>query len=335
MEKQEKMWALLVNLGIWQGGEDESSGTFKFDQSAWEDILDKAKDAGVNTIVLDCGGAIDFPSHPEITMEGAWSREKLKQEIERCRSKNIIVIPKMNFSAIHDNWLGEYNWMVSTSIYYKVCKDMINDAYEIFEHPQYIHIGMDEEDERHARACKGVAIYRKPDQYYKDLRYLVACVKETGAKPWMWHEPLFFNTEMYQKHIGVDEAILSPWSYNALYKEHWTPISSRQEYIDYYSKPPYKELNLQYVEEEPYFVNFRDKALPLVKEGYKYVPGMSPYNKCDISIEDVIKYFRDGAQDDQIEGFIMTVWWFMTEERKHHYEHALNLLKEAKEKLYY
>lgn len=50
---KEKVWGLLVNLGIWQGGEDETSGIFKFERSAWEDILDQCEDAGINTIVLD------------------------------------------------------------------------------------------------------------------------------------------------------------------------------------------------------------------------------------------------------------------------------------------
>lgn len=332
--QKEKIWGLLVNLGIWQGGEDEKSGTFKFEQSAWEDILDQCQDAGINTIVLDCGGAIDFPSHPEITMEGAWSLEKLKEEIERCRAKGIRIIPKLNFSAQHDNWLGEYNWMLCTSIYYKVCKDLIKDAYEAFEHPEFIHIGMDEEDEKHASVLKDVVTWRKPEKHISDVKYLIDCVTETGAKAWIWPEPLFYQTELYEKSIAPDEAIVSPATYNAIYKEHWTPITSRQEYIDYYNKPPYKDMNLTYVEEEPYFDNFREKALPLLEHGYTYVPIMSPYNKCDISIDDVFRYFKENAPDEQIRGYMMTIWWFMTEERKHYYEHGIKLFKDAKEKYY-
>ncbi|MBQ1229154.1 MAG: uracil permease, partial [Firmicutes bacterium] len=39
----------------------------------------------------------------------------------------ITIIPKLNFSTNHDVWLGEYSRMVSTSIYYGVCRDLIND----------------------------------------------------------------------------------------------------------------------------------------------------------------------------------------------------------------
>ncbi len=60
MKTQEKVRALLVNLGIWQGGEDESSGTFKFDQSAWEKLINIAVDAGINTFFLDFCGYFDY-----------------------------------------------------------------------------------------------------------------------------------------------------------------------------------------------------------------------------------------------------------------------------------
>lgn len=69
------------------------------------------------------------------------------QEI-KASDLGIKLIPKLNFSATHDAWLGEYERMVSTKTYYTVCQDIINEIYEVFEHPDYIHLGMDEEDSR-------------------------------------------------------------------------------------------------------------------------------------------------------------------------------------------
>lgn len=336
MSKKEKMWALLVNLGIWQGGEDESSGTFKFDQSAWEDIIDKSADAGINTIVLDCGGAIEFPSHPELALEGAWSLKKLKEEIERCKSKGIRIIPKLNFSAHHDDWLGEYNWMVGTKIYYKVCKDMINDAYEYFEHPEYIHLGMDEEDETRDIARPEIVVRRKPEKFIKDVKYFIDCVKEAGAKAWLWDAPFLLHTELYEKYIKPDEALVTVSCYVSIYKEHWRRIEDgRPEDIAFYrTRAPYKDMNLTYIEEDPMVATFREKSLSLLEHGYTYVPNMSPYNEIDICFDDMFRYMKENAPDDQIEGYIASVWWFMTEDKKHYYEHALELFKAAKEKYY-
>jgi hypothetical protein len=57
----------------------------------------------------------------------------------------IEAIPKLNFSTCHDGWLKEYGRMVSTDIYRKVVKEIIDDTCEVFGNPRYMHLGMDEE----------------------------------------------------------------------------------------------------------------------------------------------------------------------------------------------
>lgn len=331
--KNNKMWALLINLGTWYGVWNGTNGELKFDEEVWEYIIEEAPKAGIDTIVICIGGGIDFASHPEISLKGAWSRERLKSEIARLSQKGIRVIPKLNFATTHSVWLSEYSRMISSSVYYKVAKDLIEEAYELFEHPEYIHLGMDEEDEKHVRK-KEYAVYRQGSLYWHDLRYLIDCVAATGAKPWIWSCPLFDHPDEFEKHIGKDEIVLSPWYYNAFRKEHWTPVESRAEYVAYYNEGEYAQMGIKFVEEDPFLVNVRRLAIPLLANGYHYIPCASVYNRCDYNTSDLVEYFRDNSPDEQIDGYITAPWVNVVPEYRHFFEESFKFLKEAKEKFY-
>ena len=73
----------------------------------------------------------------------------------------------------------------------------------------------------------------------------------------------------------TEDVVLSPWQYNALKEEHYTPVASRQVYIDYYDKPRYKGLNIQYVEDDPWLVKYRKMLPKYLEKGYKVFPCMS------------------------------------------------------------
>jgi len=332
---KEKMWAVLVHLGTDLWYTKYRYDHLPFDEELWDYILEKSSEMGVNTIVLDLANGIEYASHPEIAVKGAWTRKRVRTEIKRCRELGIRLIPKLNFATPHQLWLGKYARMVSTPEYYQVCNDLIREVYELFEHPEYIHLGMDEEDAKHVKMHQ-LVIYRQGDLYWHDLRFLVDCVHDVGAKPWIWSCPLFEHPEEYKKHIGVEEAVLSPWYYNAFRKEHWTPISSRQEYEVYYNEGEYAKLGIQYVEEDPFMVRFREVALPLMKDGYQYIPCASVVNRCDWNTSDLLEYFKENAPDEQVIGFISAPWvpTLATEEGKLYYEETFRFLKEAKEKFY-
>jgi len=330
--KNEKMWAVLVHLSmsLWYKKYDELT---EFDDEAWDYIIEESAKYGINTIVLDVGDAIEFASHSEIACKGAWSRTRVHKEIEKCRKHGIALIPKLNFSTHHDDWLGKYHRMVSTPEYYKVCNDLIKEAYELFEHPEYIHIGMDEEDAKHEAKAQ-LAVYRQGELFWHDLRFFIDCVKDTGAKVWMWSCPLFDHPEEYKNHIGPDEAVLSPWYYNAFRKEHWTPVTSNPNYVAYYNEGEYASMNIEYVEQDPFLVNVRKLALPLLKEGYKYIPCASTINRCDYNTSDLLEYFRDGSPDEQIIGYITAPWKKTLPQFKNFFEESFKFLKEAREIFY-
>lgn len=328
---KEKMWALLVHLSMHYGSKHYEQ--MPFDEDVWKEIKRQAAEAGLNTIVLDLCDGIQYASHPEIAMPGAWTRKKVRDEIKECREKGITLIPKLNFATPHNAWLGEYSRMVSTNIYYKVCNDLIKEVYELFDHPEYIHLGMDEEDHKHVKGHEYV-VYRQGELYWHDLRYILDCVRDTGAKPWIWSCPLFEHPEEYRKHIDADEAVLSPWYYNAFREEHYTPVSSRASYEAYYNQEEYAHLNIKFVEEDPFLVKFREVALPLMKEGYEYIPCASVVNMCEYNTMELLEYFKLNAPDNQIRGFITAPWCAVIPEKQQRFEESLRLLKEAKERFY-
>ena len=228
---RELMWGLLVPLS--KNWEPTQCGPM-FDDSVWEAVVEQAAKSGINTIIFDLLDGFCYGSHPEIALETAWSRERLRREIERLKALGIQAIPKLNFSATHDGWLKEYERMLSTPVYYKVCRDLITEVAEIFDHPRYIHLGMDEENPKCAKASQ-LAVYRHKELLWHDLQFYFDCVRDTGARPWIWADPRFEYPEEFSKHVKSGDVVLSPWMYSAIKKEHYTPITSRQVYIDYYS----------------------------------------------------------------------------------------------------
>lgn len=328
-----KIWAMLVHLGTDLWNEKFSYSEVAFDDELWESILKQSVDTGINTIVLDLANAIEYGSHPEIVKKGAWTRKRVRAEVKRCKEMGISLIPKLNFATPHCKWLGRYQRMISTTEYYQVANDLIKEVYELFDHPQYIHLGMDEEDAQHVAGYE-LAIFRQGELYWHDLRLFIDCVADTGAKPWIWSCALFDHPEEFKKHIDADEIVLSPWYYNAFRKEHWTPVSSRQEYVTYYNEGAYKEMGIKFVEEDPFLVNFRKVALPLMKEGYSYIPCASVFNRCDYNTSDLVEYFKDNAPDSQVLGFITAPWFPTLKEYEKDFDDSFRFLKEAKEKFY-
>jgi len=317
-----KMLAVLVHLSMhmWPKRYD----MLPFDDAVWERTIRKAAQCGFNTIVLDVGDGIQFQSHPEIAMNGAWSRERVKAEVARCKAMGLALIPKLNFSAAHDMWLGAYREMQTTPTYHQVTGDLIREVYELFDHPEYIHLGMDEEKEGF------VSHNQRPGAlYWKDFRHLVDCVKATGARPWIWADPLFMHPLDYATHFAPDEAVLSPWYYHAFRREHFTPTDSTQEYFDFYTKGRFGHLKLRFVEDDPFHATFRSVALPLMHQGFSYVPCASVYNNCKYNTPEMVEYFVNGAPEDRLVGFMTAPWFATTQENWPKIEQSLELMGEA------
>ena len=94
-------------------------------------------------------------------------------------------IPKLNFSAGHDPWLGQYSRMVSSDIYYGVCRDLIAEVAELFDTPRFFHLGMDEETAEIQRH-NNLVVVRQHELWWHDMYFLFDEVERACARPWVW-----------------------------------------------------------------------------------------------------------------------------------------------------
>ncbi|MDO4948798.1 MAG: twin-arginine translocation signal domain-containing protein [Bacteroidales bacterium] len=157
------------------------------DYEVWKQVTEHAAKKGVNVLVIDLGEALYYPSHPELAVEGTWSTEKMQQEIRRLNALGMEVLPKLNFSCTHNGWLKDYRHMVSSKPYYKVCEEVIADAYKTFGNPRFFHIGYDEEDEWH-RDKFFYRVQRVEEAWWLDFLHIVHTVEKLGARPWAWSD---------------------------------------------------------------------------------------------------------------------------------------------------
>jgi hypothetical protein len=309
-----KMLALLVHLGtnMWNTYNEE----FVFDEEVWDKIINKCAEYKFTHIVLDIGEGIRYESHPEFAVEGAWEPERVKQEVVRLKEKGITLIPKLNFSAAHDLWLKEYGReKMSTPEYYEVCKNLINELYEIFDSPEYIHLGLDEESPDIATPEN---FYRTGKKYLEDYKYLVDCVKETGATPCFWNSPFLHYEEAYD-YFDTDCVIYSEMYYT-FKKEEWTKISDQDQWVkDYYAGPfktrefyadyvaKYGDVPIEYVEQDPVVEKTIRKREEYAARGYKFVAAMS---NIFIKTNDraTVEYYHDSPIENSVAGYFACPW---------------------------
>lgn len=327
-----KMWGLMVYLSHnqWLPLEDN----LNFEDDFWDYLLEKSVENGINAILLDVGDGVKYESHPEISMADAWSRERVKAEVEKCRKLGIALIPKVNFSTGHNFWMREYRRTISSKTYYEFCHDIINEIYEMFEKPEYIHIGMDEETVGHQSKSDYVVV-RKGELLINDLKFLIDEVNKTGAMPMMWHDIFFDYSEEFAKKIKPEEVILMPWYYFAFKKEHYT---NHKWWLDQRGINPeddeeYKS-GIVWTEDGEWNKNFRKTSVEVAKYGYKYVPTASVWGKNEYNTDELMEHFKKITSDDLIVGYMTAPWRRTLNNMKADFDESFRVLKEAREKHY-
>lgn len=320
------IWSLYAMLGqnMWW----QDSPKLRFQEEAWDALLVSAAESGINQIVLDLGEGVCYDSHPELAREGAWSTMRVRAEVQRCRAMGIELIPKLNFSATHHLWLGEYRRMMSTPIYYKVCRELIEEVYSLFDHPAYIHLGMDEEGDPQFFANLDMVHYRQGELLWHDLRYLCDCVLTCGAKPWIWADPCVYNPEQFRKHIPCGDVVLSPWIYFAIRREHWTPVASKQRYIDSNEG----KMGVTYMEEAPIWQAMTHEGVKAANDGYETIPCCSIWGECTYCSDDVVEHFVNSCDPNKLLGFMTAPWVHTDMEHIEEIKNSVRVLAEARKK---
>lgn len=250
----------------------------RLDKPLWDESLQKMVAEGMNLVLIDLGDAVKYKTHPEIAVTGAWEPELLRSELNRMRKMGLEPIPKLNFSAGHDTWLGPYARMVSTKKYYEVSSNLIGEVIELFDQPRFFHIGMDEETAEHQRLYQYVLV-RSNNLWWNDFHFLVNEVEKRKVRAWIWSDFVWRHQKEFFERMPKS-VIQSNWYYgngfdlNTLKEPHYTYLQA------------YKELE---------------------EHGFDQIPSGSNYNH-DINILETVNFSKKNIADNRLLGFLQTLW---------------------------
>lgn len=291
----ERIWSYFIQLGhnMWRDAtyreefrgplQTQATGRFKTemytDRAVWRQVIDFLPACNINVVVIDIGEGLLYETHPEISTKGAWTREELRSELARMRAMGLEPIPKLNFSAYHDEWLGEYSHMLGTQRYYEVVRDLIDEVCEVFDSPRFFHLGLDEEYIPDHRKC--LTVIRSSDLWYHDLYFYMKCLEKHGARPWVWADPSRRNLDEYVRRMPHD-CIQSEGCYERIIPR------------DAEGKLPARG-GLQ-------------SMVTLAKHGYDQIPCVSTW-ACDQNAAQVIDFFeREEIMDGHFLGLLDAPW---------------------------
>jgi len=221
---REKMWVYMIQLGANMWGRPEEQRPYYIeeedcykeymsaDREVWRKVTDFLPTCGFNTLLIDIGEGIRFDSHPELAVSGSWSKEEMREELARLRSIGLTPLPKLNFSTCHNAWMGEYAYMVGTKAYYDFCKDIIEETIELFDTPEFFHLGLEEEDYG-SQATNYIAIVRTHAKKMEDALYLFDICRSKGVRPWIWADfKSYGGPEKFAENVPKD-VMISTWYY--------------------------------------------------------------------------------------------------------------------------
>ena len=288
---QEKKWIYLIHLSTNMWGDPGSNfiykpyfDTFHTDEEIWRKTIDFLPAQGFNSLLIDVGDAIQYESHPEIAIAGAWSKEKMKKELDYIRSIGLTPLPKLNFSTCHDAWMGEYSRMVSTKQYYQFCDDVIDEVCELFDYPQLFHLGMDEE----GLACQkeySICHIRFGDLWWHDVYKLFNACDRNGVRPWVWADPCWKHPDVYLKKMPKS-VMQSNWWYDPM------PRAEDGTFEDH--RPGCYQL--------------------LEKAGYDQIPTCSSTWSYQFNTGDTLREVCSCISNEHLKGVIAAPWQLTTQE---------------------
>ncbi len=295
------VWGILLHLGHNMWG--DRPGTYMgavdhltFEEDLWDKLTEKASELGLNMVVIDLGEGIQYKSHPEIAIKGAWSVEKLRGDLDRLRKLGLEPIPKLNFSSSHDLWLGQYSRMVSTPTYYQVCSDLVKEVVEIFDHPRFFHLGYDEEAYIHQDIMDlEYVLIRKGELWKHDFLFFVDQCEKLDVRPWIWADYAWDHKDFLE--WAPKSIVMSNWYYEDDFDPKNNPTI--QCYLDI------------------------DAA------GYDQILTGSDIWEHVENFEKTVKFGRENLSKERVLGYLMAPWRFTESEYQELNMRSLKLIGEA------
>ena len=262
-----------------------------FSEDVWKRTIDHAKKRKYNMVVMDLGEFVEYPSHPELAVKGSWSADRMRDEVRRLRKMGLEPIPKLNFSATHDQWLKQYHRMLATEPYYRVCFDVIRDVCEIFERPRFLHIGFDEEQMEWQKKS-AIVNCRQNELWWHSLYKFVDAVEKQGVRPWMFSDYGWSHPDFVKK---CPKGVLQcPGYYN----------EDVQGYVIEKMKPCYQPRLKIFIELGE--AGFDMVALPTNWMSEK-LKASGRKDNADNSAE-IVKFCRANVAPERLKGYLMASW---------------------------
>lgn len=276
----------------------------RFDQSLWNDLMTAMRSAGMNMVLIDVGDGIQFESRPEISVKNAWPQDFLKSEVARLRSMGLEPIPKLNFSTAHDAWLGDYSRMVSSKIYYEVCRDIIAEVSALFDTPRFFHLGMDEETYGH-QAHYEYSQVRQGDLWWRDLYFYIDQVEKAGSRAWVWSDYMWEHPDTFFQKMPKS-VVQSNWYYGERFD-----IPTGEPYPEFVCVDAYRKLE---------------------EHGYDQIPTGSNWSN-NTNFEATVEFCRQHISPERLLGFMTAPWHPTLEERREHHLTAIAEVERARLRL--
>ena len=98
LDNSKKLWGYMLHMtsNNWSERHYETYPTdyhrdqslrlkLHFDERTWNRIIDELVAIGANTLLIDVEDGLRYESHPEIAVEGSWSKEKMRAEVRRLK----------------------------------------------------------------------------------------------------------------------------------------------------------------------------------------------------------------------------------------------------------
>jgi hypothetical protein len=296
---------LHLSFNMWEDAQSptelyrKASPKLRFDEALWAELTQRMADKGLNMVVLDLGDGVRYDSHPEIAVEGAWSPQRLRDEAARLKQMGLELIPKLNFSTCHDEWLGPYSRCVSTPVYYQVCQELIAEVSELLR-PRFFHLGLDEETPQHQRNFS-YAVIRQHELIWHDMLFYFEQVRRHGVRPWIWSDFIWHHEEAFLKRMPHD-VLQSNWYYGP--KFEFAPDS-----------------------DEP-SATYTRAYRTLESAGYDQIPTCSNHSNAE-NTGLTVEYARKWITPAHLKGFLQTPWRPTLPQFRDHHLQAIDLLADA------
>jgi hypothetical protein len=172
--------------------------------------------------------------------------------------------------------------MIGTDTYYQVCEDVLVEMIELFDTPEFFHLGLDEERIQN-QAYRPIATVRATYKQLEDANKLFKICLDRGVRPWMWIDDNavtnFGGEEEFCAKIPK-EVLISNWFYEGVFRNAHT------DKIQLYNK--------------------------LAEWGYEQVPTSSTWGRQPTNSRETMRYCKKTVKEESIRGY-MTASWILTD----------------------